>query len=551
MGERPWELGMNESLVRRVWVRRVWVRSRERWGALAVVALTLIGASAVSAQAPPERLPEVAPDRAAEPVPPMREPGEPEGTGWMGVASRQVGLLVVDGRSTDRTTPVRRLELDAGEHRVWIVYADGRRSDVKTVRIRDGVNTNVFFRGVEEGPPAGDVAERPDARARAAAATSARTVQDLVEALVLARTGEALADAVRAVAAAPADAGVADALALLIEGHVNAAEEFRHYEFSFPWLETLVDDATRGGALEASGAAVALLALHSELTGMFDRGAAISISREVAMARQGVADGLDMVLEAATVRADASSDSDRVDGLSALVSGVANGIRGTGVEEHPRQPRPLHMSTLAAAIDALVDVFVDGDVSPEARLTAATQLVRGYGLIGESVARLDEALQAERSTQRRRPRGGTRLTREIAEFHEAAGTLTAPLDWPVVVIESTDSTDSDSVTGASPELYDAAIAVLEAACDAESALARLDALASGGGAVADGSGATPGTNFGAGTACAAWSLHRPGGELALAREAAAQAKRRRTAVSGGVAIVVAGVVAWWVRRRRS
>lgn len=72
---------------------------------------------------------------------------EEEEIGYLGVSSSPRGTVYVDGENTGQTTPARRIELEPGRHEVRIFYeSEERFSETKNVLIRDGVNTNVFFR---------------------------------------------------------------------------------------------------------------------------------------------------------------------------------------------------------------------------------------------------------------------------------------------------------------------------------------------------------------------------------------------------------------------
>lgn len=68
-------------------------------------------------------------------------------SGYLGVSSSPRGVVYVDGESTGRRTPARRIELEPGRHRVQIFYeSKDEMSETKHVLIRAGTNTNVFFR---------------------------------------------------------------------------------------------------------------------------------------------------------------------------------------------------------------------------------------------------------------------------------------------------------------------------------------------------------------------------------------------------------------------
>jgi len=67
--------------------------------------------------------------------------------GYLGVSSSPRGIVHVDGESTGMRTPARRIELEPGRHEVTVYYDEEETmSEVKHVLIRQGVNTNVFFR---------------------------------------------------------------------------------------------------------------------------------------------------------------------------------------------------------------------------------------------------------------------------------------------------------------------------------------------------------------------------------------------------------------------
>lgn len=72
---------------------------------------------------------------------------EDDTSGYLGVSSSPRGIVYVDGESTGRRTPARRIELEPGRHRVQIFYESAdEMSETKHVLIRAGTNTNVFFR---------------------------------------------------------------------------------------------------------------------------------------------------------------------------------------------------------------------------------------------------------------------------------------------------------------------------------------------------------------------------------------------------------------------
>ena len=82
--------------------------------------------------------------RAEQPA----EEGEEEATvGYLGVSSSPRGIVYVDGESTGRRTPARRIELEPGRYQVQVFYEEAEEmSEVKHVLIRAGTNNNVFFR---------------------------------------------------------------------------------------------------------------------------------------------------------------------------------------------------------------------------------------------------------------------------------------------------------------------------------------------------------------------------------------------------------------------
>lgn len=68
-------------------------------------------------------------------------------TGYLGVSSSPRGIVYIDGDNTGQMTPARRIELDPGRHEVRLFYeSEDEFSETKSVLIRAGVNTNVFFR---------------------------------------------------------------------------------------------------------------------------------------------------------------------------------------------------------------------------------------------------------------------------------------------------------------------------------------------------------------------------------------------------------------------
>jgi hypothetical protein len=75
------------------------------------------------------------------------EEEDEEEIGYLGVSSSPRGIVHVDGESTGMRTPARRIELEPGRHEVTVYYDEEETmSEVKHVLIRQGVNTNVFFR---------------------------------------------------------------------------------------------------------------------------------------------------------------------------------------------------------------------------------------------------------------------------------------------------------------------------------------------------------------------------------------------------------------------
>lgn len=90
------------------------------------------------------------PDRAEEPAGEVEDESnedEEDTSGYLGVSSSPRGIVYVDGESTGRRTPARRIELEPGRHRVQIFYESAdEMSETKHVLIRAGTNTNVFFR---------------------------------------------------------------------------------------------------------------------------------------------------------------------------------------------------------------------------------------------------------------------------------------------------------------------------------------------------------------------------------------------------------------------
>jgi hypothetical protein len=74
-------------------------------------------------------------------------PTEAEEIGYLGVSSSPRGIVYVDGENTGQMTPARRIEMGPGRHEVRIFYeSEDEFSETKNVLIREGVNTNVFFR---------------------------------------------------------------------------------------------------------------------------------------------------------------------------------------------------------------------------------------------------------------------------------------------------------------------------------------------------------------------------------------------------------------------
>ena len=75
------------------------------------------------------------------------EEEEDEEVGYLGVSSSPRGIVYVNGAETDSRTPARRIPLDPGRAEVQVYYdEEDVMSEVKHVLIRNGVNTNVFFR---------------------------------------------------------------------------------------------------------------------------------------------------------------------------------------------------------------------------------------------------------------------------------------------------------------------------------------------------------------------------------------------------------------------
>lgn len=71
----------------------------------------------------------------------------PDGFGHLGLSSSPRGVIHIDDVSTGLQTPSRRIELEAGRHEVRIFYESlDLFSETQSVLIREGVNTNVFFR---------------------------------------------------------------------------------------------------------------------------------------------------------------------------------------------------------------------------------------------------------------------------------------------------------------------------------------------------------------------------------------------------------------------
>lgn len=104
-----------------------------------VVDIENMGAAPVAA-APPtgEPMAQAAAEEGSEPA---------ENVGYLGVSSSPRGIVHVDGESTGQRTPARRIALEPGRHEVTVFYDEEEQmSEVKHVLIRQGVNTNVFFR---------------------------------------------------------------------------------------------------------------------------------------------------------------------------------------------------------------------------------------------------------------------------------------------------------------------------------------------------------------------------------------------------------------------
>ncbi|MCA9565702.1 MAG: hypothetical protein KC561_19530, partial [Myxococcales bacterium] len=96
----------------------------------------------------------VEPDPTVEPWRPS-EPSAHEGEtsttdGFLGVSSSPRGIIVVDGVATGEMTPHRRMQLPVGEHIVAVCIAGGVELDEKSVLIRAGVSSNIFFRQRDE-----------------------------------------------------------------------------------------------------------------------------------------------------------------------------------------------------------------------------------------------------------------------------------------------------------------------------------------------------------------------------------------------------------------
>ena len=83
--------------------------------------------------------------------------------GTLGVSSSPRGVVYIDGVNTGELTPRRRFEVQAGCREVRVYFEDEDVfSEVKTVLISPGVNSNVFFRHQRGEEPADDVGEPPD-----------------------------------------------------------------------------------------------------------------------------------------------------------------------------------------------------------------------------------------------------------------------------------------------------------------------------------------------------------------------------------------------------
>jgi hypothetical protein len=104
-----------------------------------VVDIENMGAAPVAAApATGEPIAQAAAEEGSEPA---------ENVGYLGVSSSPRGIVHVDGESTGQRTPARRIALEPGRHEVTVFYDEEEQmSEVKHVLIRQGVNTNVFFR---------------------------------------------------------------------------------------------------------------------------------------------------------------------------------------------------------------------------------------------------------------------------------------------------------------------------------------------------------------------------------------------------------------------
>ena len=104
-----------------------------------VVDIENMGAAPVAAPSPSgEPIAAAAAEEGSEPA---------ENVGYLGVSSSPRGIVHVDGESTGQRTPARRIALEPGRHEVTVFYDEEEQmSEVKHVLIRQGVNTNVFFR---------------------------------------------------------------------------------------------------------------------------------------------------------------------------------------------------------------------------------------------------------------------------------------------------------------------------------------------------------------------------------------------------------------------
>lgn len=74
-------------------------------------------------------------------------PADVPSVGTLGVTAQPDGIVYIDGERTEHRTPVRELEIEPGDREVQVRF-DGTEalSEPRLVRVRGGVNTNVFFR---------------------------------------------------------------------------------------------------------------------------------------------------------------------------------------------------------------------------------------------------------------------------------------------------------------------------------------------------------------------------------------------------------------------